>query len=615
MRTLKIVSNASSLPLLFVLAGATFVALSPGFVGVAQLRPSQPTRQVSQVRAVHRNGQTFIAWNAIDPPGPDGEPSGEALIRLKRDTAKRLAYRIYRSPQPISAVAGLLPIGLAAPLSGWNTDYHGLDPAASLKPFRYAIEDGTAPLADGLGLYVHNPPSPGPAYYAVTAVVDGVENTSVMASNRTADAVVETVGAGTPVLQRVVRLKEFRYVKSPELRYYTRWEAPPNANRENQPIDYLVAIPPRVATPAYVGLHLHAYGGNLHGDFGWWFNADLGAILVSSNQVPYDWWTGYHELMGTTPGESTVNWTKGVVRPYTQNRLLSFVKWLATTRPIDLSRTFAAGNSMGGAGSVMLAIRRPHEIAWAVSWVGVHRPHMTPTFFRSYQGAYGPPEARVRFEDGTPVWEYFDDAVYLQRHPGEDIGFVTFSNGKNDNDIGWPQAVDFLRALQSARQPHLFVWGEQGHGQRAAMPAGGDERTMPLDIRTNRSLPAFTRSTLDDDPGNGEPNDGRPAGQVNLFLEWDPETVVDRPDRWEMTLGVTANAPAKEARADVTPRRLQGFKPVPGEIIVWTNSAGRTPLQTGEVVVDQHGLITITQVHMRAGRTRLTLERRPSSGR
>jgi hypothetical protein len=106
----------------------------------------------------------------------------------------------------------------------------------------------------------------------------------------------------------------------------------------------------------------------------------------------------------------------------------------------------------------------------------------------------------------------------LRRYPDKEIGFVTFSNGKNDNAIGWVQAVDFYRALQDTRRPHLFVWGQAGHGQRAAMPRGGGERIMPIDVRMDQSLPAFTNCSLDQDPGNGDPSDGDPEGQINAYL-------------------------------------------------------------------------------------------------
>jgi hypothetical protein len=487
------------------------------------------------------------------------------------------------------------------PLSGWNVDLHGMAPGAAVKAKRYVVEDGGEPLAERLGLYVHNPKAAGAAFYAVTAMVDGHENRLLTADNRSGTPTHESVGQGLPVLQSVEQPVTFFYeTGSPTLNHYVRWEAPPNSNVEGRPYDYLVAVPANRPKLAPVGLHLHHWGGNLFTGFGWWFNANKGAVLISSNQIPYDWWTGYHERLNAkmTPEE----WRGGVVRPFTQRRLLSFLDWAAERFSLDLTRTFAAGSSMGGAGALMLAIRYPSQFAWAVSWVGVHRPIKSPRFRSSYALVYGAPELNVKFEDGTPAWDYYDDVWFLRQNPGAETGLLTFSNGKNDVGIGWEQAVDFFRALQDTRRPHVFVWGQNGHGQRAIMPGNlpqgpaTGQKSMPLDLRTDQSLPAFSRCRLDDAPGDGGASSGDPVGQVNLFLLWDTKDIVDESGLWEITVRLADVAPAGATEVDVTPRRLQRFRVAPGESVSWSNTEGRRVVQEGRVVADEWGLVTLPQV-------------------
>jgi hypothetical protein len=287
--------------------------------------------------------------------------------------------------------------------------------------------------------------------------------------------------------------------------------------------------------------------------------------------------------------------------------------WAAGPFQLDVTRAFAAGESMGGTGALMLAVHHPDRIAWAIGWVAVHIPRMSPQFRSSFELVYGRPEWDVKFEDGTPVWNHFDSSWFLRQHPDRDIGFLTFSNGKNDREIGWAQAIDFLRALQETRQPHMFVWGMAGHGQRALMPAGGGERVMPLDIRLDESLPAFTRSTLDDDPGDRDPSTGSPGGQVNRYITWDPASIVDEADRWEVTVRIIDGAPRDAATLDVTPRRLQRFKPSRTDRIDWTNTVGgdRTPRQSGTITPDQWGLLTVPQVEIGKRTHRIQLRRAP----
>jgi hypothetical protein len=142
------------------------------------------------------------------------------------------------------------------------------------------------------------------------------------------------------------------------------------------------------------------------------------------------------------------------------------------------------------------------------------------------------------------------------------------------------------------------------------MPAGSGERIMPLDLRTNQSLPAFTRGTLDDDPGTGTPDSGKPDGQANAYLTWRPDTIVDEPDRWSIVIAIIDKSPQPTGAVDVTPRRLQQFKLQPGDRVEWSNSAGSTVIQKGELVADQWGLVTLPQVQVSRSGSRILVSRK-----
>ncbi len=585
--------------------------------------------QVTGIAVHHHAGQTFITWQEVNPPALTEGIESKAASKIRRDHAKdNIRYHIYRSDEPIKSVDGLTAIGSTGQLSCWNFEYYGRGRANGPAP-RFIIKDGAEPLAIGSGLYVHNAKSAGAHYYAVTYSKGGEENKQVSEANAIQVAVTEIVGQGEPVFQRSTKPDKFQYVKGATLNYYTRWEAPPHSSVENRPIDYLVALPPTLKEPWVVGLHLHCWNRSLNKGYGWWDNNKKGAVLVSSNQEPYDWWTGYNEhyFSGAKKGAREAKFKTGVVRPYTMNRTFGFLDWLTTKHDIDLSRTFVAGNSMGGSGAVMCAVRYGERIASCRSWVGVHIAGESPGFTGSYEGAYGQKDWGIKFEDGTPVFDYYSDVWYLKNNINKETGFITFSNGKNDGGIGWPQAVKTVKAMQETKRPHLFIWGMDGHSQRTIYPLTGSQNQNPIDMRIDQSLPAFTGCSLDNDPGTGtklkEPKPGDPTkkgkkakpdkwdgdttGQINKYLYWETEDIVDTTEKWEMTVAIGKGAPAEDCTVNVTPRRLQQFKAKPGDTFNWTNSSAGKEIQSGKVTADKWGLLTLENVTVSKVKNRLVI--------
>jgi len=580
-------------------------------VNITTQSAPQSGTSVSQLTARHYEGQTILTWSEIpEVAAAVFNTMTIQQVRGVRTSFNKISYRIYRSNSPIKSVAGLSPIKTVGVLTGWDDEYYGRENGNidNQNCPRFVVDKDTndvaaAPVSAGTAVSAYNPASAGTAYYAVTVVRNGVEETQIGSGNTV--TVNETVGQGIPILQKVETVKDYYYTDGISTHYYyTRWESPPNSNVHGMPADYKVIVPESYVPgrPTPVNLSFHAWGSNMHVQAGWWYNFDKGTISITTNQIPYDWWTGYHEKYGI--GErSQQNWASGVVRPYTQNRLNSFFDWAASRWSLDRSRTIAAGVSMGGSGSIMYGIRNPDRVAWVNSWVGVHVPAESPTFKSSYQMIYGDVNWQIKYQDGvTPAFSYFDDDWYLRNHISDETPFITFSNGKNDSAIGWSQAVKFVNALQDTKRPHIFYWGQSGHSQRTLNPpdinGNRSESEHPIDIRVVESLPAFTNCSLDDDPGNGDVNNGDASGQINAYMFWKTEDIVDTQNKWEMTIGVVQTAPAQSCTVSLTPRRLQNFDPVPGKVYRWTNTSlsNNTQIQSGTVTCDSNGLLTINNL-------------------
>ena len=186
------------------------VAVGVGVVGLVaiggearliQTKPLPPP--VQGVSVLHRAGQTFIRWLELDlVPRRELTAVELAAARELVEKSSRLRYRVYRSDRPIQRREDATLVGEVLPFSGWDVEHFGKAPPKGVPLPRFIIQEGAGALPLGTGLFVHNPPKPGPAHYLVTVSVNGVENPAVTTENVTSMPVTETVGPGVPVLQR-----------------------------------------------------------------------------------------------------------------------------------------------------------------------------------------------------------------------------------------------------------------------------------------------------------------------------------------------------------------------------------------------------------------------------
>jgi len=233
-----------------------------------------PPGQVQDVKVIHRKGQTYVTWTELDRIIDQETIAWKEFEPIFKKVSPRGStfYRIYRHTEPITAanLGRAERVNEIWPLSGYDIRMHqhvtegenwvGLDPKCVV--IRYSVDDPaagalTANTTGGkgrrewvnrqiplyTGLYVHQVPKAGKSYYAVTAIVNGVENTRDVKAgvNSLAEPVDEVVGMGEPLLYRIMDQSHDYPVKVPtETQFFVYWAAPPYANLPRHAVHIMV---------------------------------------------------------------------------------------------------------------------------------------------------------------------------------------------------------------------------------------------------------------------------------------------------------------------------------------------------------------------------------------
>ncbi|HEY0093445.1 MAG TPA: hypothetical protein VGB96_03940, partial [Archangium sp.] len=99
--------------------------------------------------------------------------------------------------------------------------------------------------------------------------------------------------------------------------------------------------------------------------------------------------------------------------------------------------------------------------------------------------------------------------------------------------------------------------------------------------------------------------DGDVAGMLNRSLRWDASRLVDSHGRFVLPLrSVHGPGVTDSPVVDVTPRRVQRFRCLPGERILWSFGAAR-----GTVTAASDGSVTVPRLRLGEEWTPLVLER------
>ena len=590
-----------------------FVALSPW-----------ATAQEPTAKAVHRAGQTFITWQDVEG-------------------AKE--YRIYRAAEPIRDPAQAAYVGSVDEDSTLNfraaagdirDEQQKKDPkrppagprgpvkrdlqvddqlaAARREPaYHFVIEPGGKPLGDHVGLFVYTAKKDETTCYAIAT---GGKIIAVTGPVSEQVAMPEPVpqGDGTGYVHWVDNVGTAQY---PAMGHRASYAFNFDFVSSRQPGLQPLLILPHARGGNYRIGHRNRRPGPPHvllPDDDPWAPGD-----VKGRATPYfTMWYGYNSNCGT--GKPL---TEGVNVNYTERRLIWTVEWARRRFQVDPARITMTGGSMGGIASVFTALRHPDLLAAIFANVPVldfgaiwanNEVYVAPL--------WGKPGQKIKSWDGVDVYDTMRAAWYAESHPETDFPLMVILVGKSDTTVGWADKPGFFRAMEATRHGGSFYWDGRNHG---ALPSDRrywyHGRTPPRDmadlaekgpievdyltVRRDQSYPAFSRCSLNDDPGDGRRESGSPHGQINGYLLWDIRDIVDTPTRWEMTLKLTPSAPKDDCTVDVTPRRLQAMKVTKGEKVRWAVEGGAS----GEATADPWRLITVPSVRVTKSGTRLRIEK------
>lgn len=596
--------------------GGAFVAWTDGRhpatsgddIACREVGPGGPSvTRAGGLSASHRDGQTFLRWTA--PPG------------------RGWTYRLYESAAPIQSTADLA----AATMVGSASDSSACDLRLSRvlgTVLGFRIDPAGPELPPQSGLFVRTVTSPGERYYALTSTPGGLTEDAaiVPGDNALVAAVAETVTVPRPVYQRTV------VHGGPAVEIWTLWTwhedlpgFPAMTIEPGLPFDCGIVRGQSAEAPLVVGFHARR-GSLFDGTGGMFLPGEW--VLALDDMLPNQestFWYGYHRGYDIHAVDSPPPLT-GEVVDFTARRVDWTLDWVRGAFPIDTTRVFAYGYSMGAMGATQLAFRAPHKLAGVMSVVGQFdfsflEDPMPGCWFNpggpfrlATDQIWGAVGSNLPAASGSPVFELLNGTRVAENDDGPELPPLMAFNGRRDVNVGWAEKTRFWAAMQAHRRGGYFFWDNRDHGVNGAA-------WIPMQVpgyldrfRTDRSFPALSNGDADGVMGDGSPASGDTVGTLNGHVEWDVPS--EEPQGWSVNLTLrplalsTGGIPAPESvLVDVTPRRLRAFAVAPRAAVPYrvVRVSDGALLASGLAASDDHGVLTVARVRVHRSGTRLEL--------
>ena len=299
--------------------------------------------------------------------------------------------------------------------------------------------------------------------------------------------------------------------------------------------------------------------------------------------------------------------TSGIIKLYTQRRIMESVYWVEDQYPIDKTKVYLKGTSSSGYGALLTAMMYSEKIAAVYCVV---EPNALSAATDAYKQMWG--EASSQLKSDVVDWKTGDTLLFkdltdiqkvLDNNEQRSLPLIFDVKGKNDVSVIWNEGkIRWMDSLESNRVGGAWYWDQRDHG--GAGKNFENEETEPDYYRfaTNKAYPAFSHCNIDQNPGNGTPGNGDDYGSHNGYLDWRDST--DKECKYWVNVfvkdfyvsGVLDPEQYSTCTADITFRRLQKFKPTVGQKVQWKNfDHNGVKIQNGSFNYSG-GLITIKNV-------------------
>jgi hypothetical protein len=570
---------------------------------------------VRQLAAFHSRGQTFLTWKEV------------------RSDA---SYSIYRSEKSFDGRAPLTTERVGVVRDGsaeflcepCGEDYgHGLRRKALLDRSR-----GGRPLPRDTGLFVWTTAREGRYHYCVIASLRGsrLSSRGHAGVNATVHPVSETPAPPAAVELAATGRAGWYFLMYGDFRSWNRdgvddlWGG--------TAWSFHVALPRdaerREKLPVRVVLHGYRAQGVRYDQV----PVNKRLVYISAQDWQDSMWWGWAQSIRPAgpaawpPAGGRQQPEAGPVRPYAARRLSRLIEWVAggprnLRSGVDRRRLYLYGHSIGGTGALNFVLSgRPG----AASLAGVVATKFPVTWSpgghweEALARVWGARKLKLAAEGlgRASAYRTLTPLAMAGRLKGRALAFepplLELSLGTADKYAPADRLGELGSALEAARVPYFAHWGNYGHGGGRLSGA----RNRAFEVRIDEPLLAFAGATCNGRPGKD------PAGYLNAQLEWSSEAndfnpALQADDFLETATGcgfsvrLTSGTPAEylpgntDARAevDITPRRLQKFRPKPGAGYAWraldAGGASAGParvLASGRVTAGPRGLLTLPRV-------------------